>query len=85
MKTLFVILIGILSLSFTHPFAQEGSVDTDRGLLERRAQKARENRREAMRAEEAVKQKQEENREIDRNLQPEILLQDNDMKEGSIE
>jgi len=85
MKTLILIPFVFLLMSFTHPFAKEGSVETDRDLVEERIEKARQNERQEARAEELLKEEQQTNEEIDRNLQPDILLQDNDKKEGSIE
>ena len=85
MKTLVLIPFVLLLMSFTHPFAQEGSVDTDRERIEERVEKAHENERQEERAKEAIKQEQQHDEELERNLQPDILLQDNDKKEGSIE
>lgn len=83
MKHLLFIPFGLLLMSFTHPFAQQGSVDNDSELLEERVEKARENRQQEKRAKELLKQEQQTNEEIDRNLQPENIIQKK--KEGSIE
>lgn len=85
MRTLILIPFVLLLMSFTHPFAKEGSVDTDRDLLEERIEKAQENERQEQRAEEVIKEERKNDEELDRNLQPDILLQDNDKKEGSVE
>ena len=85
MKTLVLIPFVLLLMSFTHPFAKEGSVDTDRDLLEERVEKAQENERQEQRAEEVIEEERKTDEELDRNLQPDILLQDNDKKEGSVE
>ncbi len=85
MRTLILIPFVLLLMSFTHPFAKEGSVDTDRDLLEERIEKAQENERQEQRAEEVIKEEKKTDEELDRNLQPDILLQDNDKKEGSVE
>lgn len=85
MRTLILIPFIVLLMSFTHPFAKEGSVDTDRDLLEERMDKAHQNELQEKRAEEAIRQEQQSDEELDRNLQPDILLQDNDKKEGSVE
>jgi hypothetical protein len=83
MKTLLLIPFVFLLMSFTHPFAQDGSVDNDRELLDERIEKAEQNKTQEERARETVKQEQEANKEIDRNLQPEAIIQDK--KEGSVE
>jgi hypothetical protein len=83
MKSLYLIPFVFLLMSFTHPFAQDGSVDNDRELLDERIEKARENKTQEKRAKEAVKQEQESREELDRNLQPDAILQDK--KEGSVE
>lgn len=85
MKNLSLIPIVFLFMSFTHPFAQDGSVDNDRELIEERVEKAQENKEHQKRAREAVKEQQEENEQLDRSLHPDILIQDNDKKEGSVE
>lgn len=83
MKSLYLIPFVFLLMSFTHPFAQEGSVDSDRELLDERIEKAEENKTQEERARETLKQEQEARDEIDRNLQPDAIIQDK--KEGSIE
>ncbi len=85
MKTLILIPFVFLLMSFTHPFAKEGSVETDRDLVEERIEKAQKNERQEDRAEKVLKEEQQNDEELDRNLQPDILLQDNDKKEGSVE
>lgn len=83
MKILFIIPSLFFLFAFTHPFAQDGSVDNDSQRLEERVEKAEENRIQEERAKEAVQEQQQKQEEIDRSLQPEYLLQDK--KEGSIE
>ncbi len=85
MKNLMFIPAMFFFFSFTQPFAQPGSVDNDSELLEERIEKAQENKIQEKRAKEAVKQEQEHQEELNRNLQPDILLQDNSKKEGSVE
>lgn len=83
MKHLLFIPFVFLLMSFTHPFAQDGSVDNDSEVLEERIEKAQKNRQQEKRAKELMKQEQETNEEIDRNLQPENIIKQK--KEGSVE
>lgn len=76
MKTLTLIPFVFLLMSFTHPFAQDGSVDNDRELLDERIEKAQENKTQEERAREKVKQEQEANEELDQELRPEAILED---------
>jgi hypothetical protein len=69
-------------MSFTHPFAQDGSVDNDREQLDERVEKARRNERQEERAEKVLKEEQQSKEKIDRKLEPDVLLQDK--KEGSL-
>lgn len=69
---IFLILLGLVS-SFTHPFAQEGSVNNDQERLEERTLKARENRRQEQRARELIREEEETNRKLRRELKPEEL------------
>lgn len=84
MKSLMLIPV-LFFLQAYRPFAQEGSVDTDNEVVEERIEKARQNEIQEKRAEKVIKEEQQSNDEMDRNLQPDILLQDEDKKEGSIE
>ncbi len=84
MKSLMLIPALFLLQSY-RPFAQEGSVDTDNEAVEERIEKAERNEVQEKRAEKVIREEQQSNEEMDRNLQPDILLQDNDKKEGSIE
>jgi hypothetical protein len=82
MKSLYLIPFGFLLMSFTHPFAQDGSVDNDREQLDERVEKARRNERQEERAEKVLKEEQQSKEKIDRKLEPDVLLQDK--KEGSL-
>lgn len=84
MKNLLLIPMLFFLQSY-RPFAQDGSVDTDTDVIDERVEKARQNAIQEKRAEEVIREEQQSNEEVDRNLQPDILLQDNDMKEGSVE
>lgn len=84
MKTL-LLIPALFILQAYRPFTQDGSVDPDTNAIDERVEKARENKIQEKRAEEAIREEQQSNEEVDRNLQPDILLQDNDMKEGSVE
>lgn len=75
MRTLILIPLTFLLMSFTHPFAKEGSVDTDRTLLEERIEKAKQNELQAERAEEVIKKEQKTDKELEWKLAPKILLQ----------
>jgi hypothetical protein len=83
MKGLLIIPALFLLMAYTHPFAEQGSVDNDSQALQERVRKARENRIQEEQAKEAVEKQQQKQEEIDRSLQPEYLLQDK--KEGSVE
>lgn len=82
MKSLMLIPVLFFLQSFRHPFAQEGSVDTDNEAVEERIEKARQNEIQEKRAEKVIKEEQQSNEEMDRNLQPDVLLE---KKEGSID
>ncbi len=81
MKSLMLIPVLFLFQSF-RPFAQEGSVDTDNEAVEERIEKARQNEIQEKRAEKVIKEEQQSNEEMDRNLQPDVLLE---KKEGSVD
>jgi hypothetical protein len=49
-----------LVMGFTHPFAQDGSVNTDNDLLEQRIEKAQQNKIQEKRAEHLLKQQRQE-------------------------
>ncbi len=84
MKLILFIPVFLLFIS-ARPFQQDGSVDTDTKILDERIEAAKQNRLQEKRAEEMLKQEQQTNEEIDHNLRPEVLLQDNEKKEGSVE
>lgn len=80
MKTLTLIPLIFLITSFTHPFAQEGSVDTDRELIEERIEKAKQNELQEERAEEVVKKEEKTDKELERKLRPNNLFHDREEK-----
>jgi hypothetical protein len=83
MKYLFIIPGLFFLMAYTHPFAEQGSVDNDSEVLQERVKKAEENRKQEQEAKEAVQKQKQKQEEIDRSLQPDILFQDK--KEGSVE
>lgn len=80
----------LLSMAFTSPFMQDGSVDTDSTLIEERQQKARENIKQRQKAfevlEDEKRQRQMEKQEgpayVDPALDSEL---DFEKKEGSLD
>lgn len=61
MKTLLFLMSFGLVMGFTHPFAQDGSVNTDTDALEERIEKAQQNQEQQKRADRLLlQQKQEE-------------------------
>lgn len=75
MKHLLFIPFVLLAMSFTRPFAQDGSVDSDSEILEERIEKAQKNADEQKRAKELLKQEQEHDEEMNEKLRPEKLIE----------
>jgi hypothetical protein len=84
MKSLLLVPL-LLFLQSYRPFAQDGSVDTDTGAIDERLEKARQNKLQEKRAEEMLREEEQHKEERDRNLRPDILLQENEKKDGSAE
>ncbi|MES2526274.1 MAG: hypothetical protein V4598_04280 [Bdellovibrionota bacterium] len=84
MKSL-ILIPALFLLQSYRPFAQEGSVDTDNEAVEERMEKAQRNEIQEERAEKVIKEEQQSNEEMDRNLHPDILLEENQKKEGAID